>query len=799
MSSQDQASSSNDGDTGARGAPAGIPEKKRRRPPLACEQCRKRKIKCDRNSPCGHCTRARIPNCTYAPIYIPESKAGRKTSSKLPSTRAGGAAQRPVLPAPSSDAKPTTGEGREVVPESLGPSKASSSGPSSNVGSASDSSNVDWLIARVHELEDKLANVVHITEPRGNSFVSGKEDSVAPLAGVISKTRYFGNSHWITITDLVCLPFFFLLLSHCRYFWLTSNEQLPTEFAILGRAEADKADVYHTLVKCKTLGRKIKKNRQRPLSSEKLGDTIPLKELADQLIENYLRTFEGVLRILHVPTFRLEYEKYWQNPGAANMCFVMQMQLCLALGATIYDEIFSMRAMAMHWVYEAQLWLMLPAEKSKMTIPGIQNLCLLVLAKSCCGVGQDLTWITMGSLVRMAMYMGLHRDPKHLGKMTIYRAEIRRRLWATVLELNLQCAFEAGGSPLLHTTDYDTEPPANLNDDQLVDENDGEIPVGPSSDTPTETSVQLAILKSLPLRLNLLRLVNDFRASRPYDEILRLNSELTKACRELSHKLSCLQTKDAGSRGSTINYFHVSVAELFLYRFFHALHLTAIAKSFNDHRFYFSRRMCLDSALKLLSLWGLSGKPLNTRVEGQMDFLRIVDNASGLFRYINVQSLFFVAVELIHQKQGHSVSLGYLPSIGDSDLRACLESAKSWSLERVRAGETNGKGHCFLAACLGHIDALTSGLSQEEVDTAILRGATESANSCLVALTEVAKREGVPSEESTPEPTEMDGVTNMPLEWMGDWAWDDMSGISLEPWSQNTFGGGMEQSLPGHF
>ncbi|EFY85771.1 C6 zinc finger protein [Metarhizium acridum CQMa 102] len=706
MSNQDQASSSNNGDAGAPCAPAGIPEKKRRRPPLACEQCRRRKIKCDRNSPCGHCTRARIPDCTYAPIYIPESKARSKLSSKLPSTRAGGAAQRPVLRALSSDAKTRTGEGCEAVSDPLGPSKAPSSVPSSNVGSASDSSNVDWLVARVHELEDKLANAVHITEPGGNPFVSGKGDSVAPLTGIISKTRYFGNSHWINVTDL-----------------------LPTEFALLGRAEADKAD----------------------------------------------------------------------NPGAANMCFVMQMQLCLALGATVYDEIFSMRAMAMHWVYEAQLWLMLPPEKSKMTISGIQTLCLLVLAKSCCGVGQDLTWITMGSLVRMAMYMGLHRDPKHLGKMTVCRAEIRRRLWATVLELNLQCAFEAGGSPLLHATDYDTEPPANLNDDQLVDENDGETPLGHPSDTPTATSVQLAILKSLPLRLNLIRLVNDFRASRPYDEILRLNSELTKACRELSHKLSCLQTKDAGSRGPTINYFHVSVAELFLYRFFHALHQTAIAKSFNDHRFYFSRRMCLDSALKLLSLWGLSGRPLNTQAEGQVDFMRIVDNGTGLFRYIAVQSLFFVAVELIHQKKGHSVSLGYLPSIGDSDLRACLESAKSWSLERVRAGETNGKGHCFLAACLGHIDALTSGLSREEVDMAILRGATESANSCLVALTEVAEREGVPSEESTPEPTEMDGVTNMPLEWMGDWAWDDMSGISWEQWSQNTFGRGMEQSLPGHF
>jgi hypothetical protein len=566
---------------------------------------------------------------------------------------------------------------------------------------------------------------------------------------------------------------------------------------LLGRAEADKADVYQALAECKTLGRSIKRNRQRPLSSERLGESMPVKELADQLVENYLRTFEGVLRILHVPTFRLDYKRFWQNPSAANLSFVVQLQLCLALGASVHDDMFSMRAMAMQWVYEAQLWLMLPPEKSKMSITGIQTFCLLVMAKSCCGVGQDLTWVTMGSLVRMAMSMGLHRDPKHLGKMTIYRAEIRRRLWATILELNLQCAFEAGGSPLLHTTDYDTEPPANLNDDQLVDGNDGEAFKTQPSDTPTASSVQLAILKSLPLRLNLIRQINDFRALRPYEEILRLNSELTKACRELSHRLSSLQSKVASSGGSTITYFHVSMAELFLYRFFHALHQTAIAKSFNDHRFYFSRRMCLDSALKLLSLWDMSGQQTNKQVNGQVEFKRIADNGSGLFRYIAVQSLFFVAVELIHQKQGQPVSLGYLPSIGDSNLRASLESAKTWTLERVQAGETNGKGHCFVAACLAHVDALTAGLSPEQVDEAILRAVTESANHYLLALKEAAQREGVPFEESKTGTTEMDGVATMPLEWMGDWAWDDMDGLSWEQWPPNTFGG-MEQGLSEH-
>lgn len=558
--------------------------------------------------------------------------------------------------------------------------------------------------------------------------------------------------------------------------------------------------MFQILSQCKAIGRKIKKNRQRPLSSETLGQSLPAKDVADQLVDKYLSTFEGVLRIVHVPTFRQDYERYWQNPGAANMSFVMQLQLCLALGAIAHDDVFSMRAMAMHWISEAQLWLTLPPEKAKMTIAGVQTWCLLVQAKSCCGVGQDLTWVTMGSLVRLAMYMGLHRDPRHLGQMTVYRAEVRRRLWATILELNLQCAFEAGASPLLSVTDYDTSPPSNLDDDQLVDENDGEEPVGQPLDTPTMTSVQLCVIKSLPLRLNLLRIINDFRSGRPYEEILRLNSELTKVCRELTHNISSLRVKQKELGHSKITSFHLSVAEVFLYRFFHALHQSAISKAFNDHRFYFSRRMCLDSALKLLHLWGITKPQAVQPAESMDEFRRLVDNGLGLFRYIAVQSLFFVAVELINQKSSRSVSLGYLPAVGDPDLRFCLETARSWTLDRVRAGETNVKAHCFVVACLGHIDALGAGLSNEQINDAILQATIGSARVCLEALREVAEREGVSSDDSlSGDIVDMDGITTVPLEWMGDWQWGDMDGVTFSQFAEETPFEGIDQTLLGNF
>lgn len=576
------------------------------------------------------------------------------------------------------------------------------------------------------------------------------------------------------------------------------------QMKILHKAEVEKGDLSSLLLRCKALGRTIKENRLKPLSTTDLGRNIPSRELADELVESYLRTFEGVFRILHVPSFRAEYERYWQNPSAASDCFTIQLQLVVALGAIFHDETFSLRARATQWVYEAQLWLMLPPEKSRMTIAGIQIMCLLTLARSACSVGQDLIWITTGGLVRKAMYMGMHRDPKDLADMTTYRAEMRRRLWATILELNLQSAFDAGGPPLISSLDYDVQPPADLDDDQLGDEPDRERTTV-KSDTVTQMSVPLELFKSLPLRLNLLRHANDFRSGESYDETLRFNSELTKACRSFSQSMTIFIKNQQGKPYPRASHFHASLGELLLYRCFHTLHQPIISRSLDDPRFYFSRKMYLDGALKVTHILNLSG-PRRAQGPGganppqpaqQSDFDRLITNASGVFRNIPMQSLPSLMLELLQSKAGSAgehgmgMGLGYLPAVHDYDLRATIEAGKEWSLQRIRSGETNVKGYCFVVACLQHIDAVEAGMDQKAMEAALLEGTEEAARMCLGELKALADREGLldlsaARTEAVGEAVEVPGmgmgmgmgVDDMAVDFMGgDWGWDDMNGL----------------------
>ncbi|KAK6447487.1 hypothetical protein FP744_10003737 [Trichoderma asperellum] len=746
-------------------------EKKRRRPPLSCEQCRKRKIRCDRTQPCANCVKSNIPSCTYAPYHVPAWRA-KKMDAMMTTTResaADGNGKASLRNLKAAEPKPDaqSADPSEVTPFSIDSIGASSSSAiaSSKAGSSSTSSspNVDWLVSRVHQLEEKLAKALRINDASdGAKNRPSAQETAEPTEGFVAKSRYFAHSHWIYGLSM-----------------------LTMEKDLMGQDKVNQGDLYQSLARCKVLARKIKKNRFKPLSSTTLGLQIPARELADELVENYLRTFEGIFRVVHIPTFRADYARFWDASHPSNDSFVILLQLVMALGATVHDSVFSLRPMATQWIFEAQMWLMIPPEKKRINIEGIQIQCLLLLAKSTCNVGSDMVWMMAGNLVRNAMFVGLHRDPQYLGDMTIYRAEMRRRLWATVLELNVQFSFDAGGSPLLSTAHYDTLPPANVNDDELTDEKDnGGIAKG--SKVPTQTSVLRALLATIPLRLNLINHVNNTRPGDHYEETLRLNSDLTKSCRAISESLMALKAMP----NSPITEFHVSVTEISLYRCFHALHQPVIVKYLNDARFYFSRQMCLDSALKLTHIWGFPDAwSTDNPTAGEAmdpDLKRLVTNGTGMFHNVASQAMLNIHIELIHAKAGQASSLGYLPTVGSTNLRARLDATREWKLNRVRAGETNVKGMIFMAACLAHIQALEAGLDTEERTRLMFEASIAMGKQCFGILKEVAEREGLPAREwDDYEIASVDGLSpmsGMSTDWMQDWVFEGDQGISFPQW-----------------
>lgn len=499
-------------------------------------------------------------------------------------------------------------------------------------------------------------------------------------------------------------------------------------------AECDpNSDIFSLLNKCKRLGRVYKAQHSINLSiPPDFRCYVPQRKTSDQLVQAYLRTFESVYRILHVPSFQQEYDSYWISPQSASTAFVVKLLLVMAIGTCFYQdpaESTSLRSSSVQWIYTAQFWLSSPLEKSRINLTGVQIHCLLLLARQTSASDGDLIWVSAGSLLRTAMHSGLHRDPRHLPKISAFQSESRRRLWATVMEIMVQSSMDSGGPPLISCQDFDCEPPSNV-DDWQIDENVKTPLVSRSMDTFTQTSLQVLLSRSLPLRLEIAKLINDFRSDASYDETIRLGTELTALIRSNSLLVNAFSKDQAKPTA-----FQTKLLDLLTQRFLLALHFPFAIKAKTNLNYYFSRKICLDSSLSLLS-YSPSPAILSSQTQGD-DYTQAIVLGGGLFRNILPHAAINVCLELITQLQEDPPPFtSSSRSLSRKELHKAIEDYVDLSARRIQAGETNVKGHLMASCILAQIDAMEAGTSVEQGMVNAVKKSLEFCYQLLKAKTE---------------------------------------------------------------
>ena len=191
---------------------------------------------------------------------------------------------------------------------------------------------------------------------------------------------------------------------------------MPRENEALTRL---KWEIGSLLQKCKLLSKSIKSSR--PSRCFSIPQTFPsiAKDTADQLAHLYVTRFEPVFRLLHIPSFWVEYDKYWSDPTDAETVTQLKIQLVIAIGK--YNPprhywhhryllngtpVVASRAGMAVWTREKESDQHREHTAAVSTDPGS--------AGSCRGGRHRLD--SNGTVVRTAMQMGLHRDPKHFKK-----------------------------------------------------------------------------------------------------------------------------------------------------------------------------------------------------------------------------------------------------------------------------------------------------------------------------------------------------------------------------------------------
>ncbi|KAK3298359.1 uncharacterized protein B0H64DRAFT_73345 [Chaetomium fimeti] len=679
--------------------------KKRRRPALACEQCRRRKIKCDRTTPCGPCRRSSLESCTYRPECFKGPGVVTATSSTATQDSA---ALLLALASPVSDWQRQLPA--EVPPPAIERPRSSA---------ASD-------VSESVDLQPHTHSNRRMTLDEATGTVEPQRRTLAPIRGCFVKSRFYGPSHFIN-----------------------SSGEFQYILDVQRAAETDKNSEIQSLLKeCKRLCRVCKslpylRGPANPSTATSLADDLPPQRTCDELVRLHLRTFESVHRILHVPTFRVQYASFWANPRAASPGFTAQLLLIAALGSCFYHELetsrWSLRASALRWISNAQAWLSSPSEKSRLNIMGLQTHCLLLLAKQAYPGGPELVWISAGSLLRAAMQLGLHHDPAKLPDLSGFEAEMRRRLWATILDLQIQASIESGGSPLISQRDYDCEPPSNIDDSQLVDGPDGGRLPPPSKPITifTDTSMQCALMRTLPIRLEVAKYLNDFSSEQSYDETLRQGQRMRTVLEENMRLF-----KSFGGQHQQPTPFQIKLFELLTYRFLLALHFPYAIRARKNPKYYFSHKVCLDLSLSLLhyNTTGATVDPLaanSLAVEDDYTRLRVL--GGGLFRDCPLRAIIFVCIELLMQledDQGHHFAPSTYTSLGRQELYKVVTEYVKLLAKRIEAGETTVRGHVFFSSVLAHFDALQAGRPSKHDILAAMRKSLEFCQSMLKAMSQ---------------------------------------------------------------
>ncbi|OCL02052.1 hypothetical protein AOQ84DRAFT_305467, partial [Glonium stellatum] len=518
-------------------------------------------------------------------------------------------------------------------------------------------------------------------------------DTGSYTTGSFSKTRLFGASHWANSIEL------FELLSRFRY-----------------KAEVDKAsEIYSLVQKCKMIARTAKSDRLTQQSvAPGFRDYVPPREVSDELIYLYFRTFESIYRVLHIPSFQREYIEYWNNPELASADFVIKLLLVMAIGTCFHkgaSNSISLRTSSYLWIHATQSWLKSPFEKARLTLRGLQIYCLLLIARQTHGISSNLVWISAGSLLRTAMNMGLHRDPKHLPKASIFHSELRRRLWAIILEISVQSSLDSGMPPLISCKDFDCEPPANI-DDLEMDEGVKVSPVSKPVVVFTQMSVQIGLMRSLLTRLKITQYLNDFRYEQSFDETLRLGVELNNACRSNFLMLQSFPISSTSVNQTTPTASQVKLFGLFTRRFLLALHRPFAIRTKANPTYYFSRKICVESSLLLSPSFPshLSDSPTQDN-----DYTQLTILGGEPFRSVFVHATLTLCLELITQLQEDfdSFSSASINSTSRKEIYKAIQESISHAAHRIEVGEMNVKGRIFVSCALGQIDAMQAGTSPE--------------------------------------------------------------------------------------
>lgn len=206
-------------------------------------------------------------------------------------------------------------------------------------------------------------------------------------------------------------------------------------------------------------------------------------------------------------------------------------------------------------------------------------------------------WILLGTIVQLAMHMGYHRDPKHFQGMSPFKTEMRRRIWATVVELDIGISTQMGLPRLIKQWQTDTCEPSNLQDGDFGQATTVMPPSRPETDL-TPMLYRLAKARLMTTIGYIWDFAVDMRTY-TYPDMMKMDQRLQEGHASIPE---CLRWRSMAH--CITNSPQIIMQKVFLEIMFHrariVLHGRYLHPSLGKKPSGYSQRACIDAALTLL-------------------------------------------------------------------------------------------------------------------------------------------------------------------------------------------------------
>ncbi|KAH7370927.1 hypothetical protein BKA65DRAFT_385642 [Rhexocercosporidium sp. MPI-PUGE-AT-0058] len=561
---------------------AGQAKRTRTRPTKSCERCRSKKLRCDREYPCGSCKKGgkNGHDCSYRDGWEPEEKEEGHVAKKARVGDVGLGMGGGSLGVVEKMVRISEGmSGAAYIPHSSSapgggaPDGRSSIAAPPGTGPRTAGGNLHASYSTLGRLDIKGQRSRYIAPGDKMSIMDHFEDSKKFITNGFNDPTMVGLMRELSGFQKTLLP---------------KRPKADTRLAIPQDPHLLKTEMFRAI-----------------------PDGFVFGAVQKKLFLNW----ETIQRVLHIPSFSKECEVVAaaQISGASNVpshlgdWVLPQILAATAIVSRLDDSTFKhftagqiSQDQITSNIHLAKTWLDGLHGKANVCIHTLQTRTLLLLAQELnLSSTQDL-WMDSSTLVRWALSMGLHQDPEAYPDMSKLDKEMRRKLWTTIVELDSQFSLIAGMPAAITSSNFNIRALINVDNSELT-ETMFEYPMGKAETVWTHAMPQIALSASLKDRLNVTNwLGGHLNLEQDALDLMSYASVLEKALRSLPQQYR--ETSGAANvNNKRIDRFFTSIMlDMAIRRPLLALYRTVVFSQQSD-LFPEARRGALRCSLVILS------------------------------------------------------------------------------------------------------------------------------------------------------------------------------------------------------